>query len=375
MSAPLLVTKLHIPPFRSRLIPRPRLVRRLDEGLEQGGPGERSFGRKLTLLSAPAGFGKTTLLSEWLHGRRRATPSLQATWLSLDEGDDDPARFLAYVVAALQALKPGLGEGVLGAYRAPQPPPTEALLTALINELASLPESVVLVLDDYHLVEAEAIHELVAFLLHHLPPQVHLVIATRADPPLPLARLRGRGQMTELRTDDLRFTPDEAAVFLNQELGLALTAEDISALETRTEGWIAGLQLAALSLERRSQGRGARDISGFIQAFAGDDRYVVDYLVEEVLQGQTEQAQSFLLQTSILSRLSASLCDAVTGQSNSWTTLQSLERANLFVVALDQEADLVPLSPTLCRPAAPAITADPTRADTGSTSAGRRVVQ
>ncbi|MGD9048035.1 MAG: hypothetical protein PVF77_08290, partial [Anaerolineae bacterium] len=258
MSAPLLVTKLHIPSLRRELIARPRLVARLDEGLGQGdpqtdGPGSGSFARKLTLISAPAGFGKTTLLSEWLHGRRQATPPLQAAWLSLDQGDNDPARFLAYVVAALQELQPGLGEGVLSAYRAPQPPPVEAVLVTLINEIASLPEPVLLVLDDYHLIEAQAIHDLVAFTLDHLPGQMHLVIATRADPPLPLGRLRGRGQLTELRVDDLRFASEEAAAFLNQAMGLALTAEDIAALESRTEGWIAGLQLAALSLEKRRQ--------------------------------------------------------------------------------------------------------------------------
>ena len=339
MPGPLLVTKLYIPPLRSELVPRPRLVERLNQAVGSGGPVEGSFARRLTLVSAPAGFGKTTLLSEWLHSKREATPPLQAVWLSLDSGDNDPVRFLAYFVAALQGLKPGLGEAALSAYRSPQPPPTEAVLVALINELADLPADLraVLVLDDYHLIEALPVHDLLAFLLEHLPLQMHLVIATRADPPLPLARLRARGQLTELRAADLRFAPDEAAAFLNRAMGLDLAAGEIAALEARTEGWIAGLQLAALSLERRRQGQGDPDLSAFVEAFAGDDRYVVDYLVEEVIQGQPEPVQAFLLRTSILSRLCAPLCDAVTGQADGWATLQALERANLFVVALDQK--------------------------------------
>ena len=337
MPGPLLVTKLYIPPLRSELVPRPRLVARLNQAIEPPGPGGGRFARRLTLVSAPAGFGKTTLLSEWLHSRREATPPLQAAWLSLDAGDNDPARLLAYVVAALQGLKPGLGGAALSAYRSPQPPPTEAVLAALINELAELAAPAVLVLDDYHLIEAQAIHDLLAFLMEHLPPQAHLVIATRADPPLPLARLRARGQLAEVRAADLRFAPDEAAALFNQAMGLPLTAKEVAALEARTEGWIAGLQMAALSLERRRQEQGAPDLSGFVQAFAGDDRYVVDYLVEEVLEGQPEAVQTFLLKTSILARLSGPLCDAVTGQADGWARLQALERANLFVAALDQK--------------------------------------
>lgn len=336
MPGPLLVTKLYIPPLRSELVPRPRLVERLNQGLGSGWPAEGSFTRKLTLVSAPAGFGKTTLLSEWLNSGREASPPLQAAWLSLDPGDNDPARFLAYIIAALQGLKPGLGEAALSAYRSPQPPPMEAVLAALLNELADLPTPAVLILDDYHLIEAQPVHDMLAFLLEHLPPRLHLVIATRADPPLPLARLRARGQLVEVRAAGLRFDPHEAAAFLNQAMGLDLTAKDIAALEARTEGWIAGLQLAALSLERR-QSQGDSDLSGFIQDFAGDDRYVVDYLAEEVLRGQPESVQTFLLQTSILSRLCAPLCNAVTGQTDSQATLQALERANLFVVALDQK--------------------------------------
>ena len=340
MLGPLLVTKLHIPPLRPELVPRPRLVERLNHALAPGisqvdGASAGGFARKLTLVSAPAGFGKTTLLSQWLHGRLAAAPPLQVAWLSLDPGDNDPARFLAYAIAALQGLEPGLGEGVLGAYRSPQPPPTEALLAALINELARLPSPTVLVLDDYHLIEAQAIHSMLAFLLEHLPAQMHLVIATRADPPLALSRLRARGQMTEVRVDDLRFAPAEATAFLNQAMDLDLAAGEISVLQSRTEGWIAGLQLAALSIESRGPDQGAQGLSDFVQAFAGDDRYVVDYLMEEVLRCQPEPVQTFLLQTSILSRLGASLCDVVTGQANSRATLQALEQGNLFVVALD----------------------------------------
>ena len=342
MSGPLLVTKLHIPPLRPGLVPRPQLVERLNQALgpgisQAGEPAQSWFARRLTLISAPAGFGKTTLLSEWLHGKLAATPPVQSAWLSLDPGDNDPARFLAYLVAALQGIEPGLGKAVLGAYRSPQPPPTEALWAALINELAQLPVPIVLVLDDYHLIEAQTIHSMLGFLLEYLPAQMHLVIATRADPPLALSRLRARGQMTEVRVDDLRFAPAEATAFLNRAMGLQLTEEEISVLQSRTEGWIAGLQLAALSVESRGLDRSSRDLPPFVRDFAGDDRYVVDYLVEEVLRSQPEPVQAFLLQTSILSRLGASLCDAVMGQAGSRVMLQTLERSNLFVVALDHK--------------------------------------
>ncbi|HEY7910047.1 MAG TPA: AAA family ATPase, partial [Thermomicrobiales bacterium] len=293
MSTPLLATKLYLPPPRSDAVPRPRLLERLDEGLH----------RPLTLVAAPAGFGKTTLVGAWVAdcGRRVA-------WLSLDAGDSDPARFLTYLVAALQQSGATIGAGLLGALQAPQPPPTEALLMVLLNELAALPDEVVLVLDDYHAIGAPPVDQALTFLVEHLPPQLHLVIATREDPPLPLARLRARGHLTELRAADLRFTAAEAAEFLNEVMGLRLTAADIAALDERTEGWIAGLQLAALSL------RGHHDVPGFIGAFAGDHRYIVDYLVEEVLQRQPETVRAFLLQTAILDRLNGSLCDAVTGQ-------------------------------------------------------------
>jgi len=232
---------------------------------------------------------------------------LSFAWLALDAGDNDPVRFLTYLIAALQTVVPGLGEPIKGLLQSPQAPPVEWVLTALVNELCSLPGDVVLVLDDYHLIESSAVHEGTAFLLDHLPPQMHLGIATRADPPLPLARWRSRGQMVEVRTDDLRFTPDEVAVFLNQVMGLNLSAEDIAALEARTEGWIVGLEMAALSM------RGRSDASYFIQAFSGTHRFILDYLAEEVLSRQPEGVQTFLLRTSILERLCGPLCDEVVG--------------------------------------------------------------
>ena len=318
MSTPILTTKLYIPPPQPKVVLRPRLIERLNEGLH----------RKLTLISAPAGFGKTTLLSEWVAGCEKP-----AAWLSLDEGDNDPTRFLAYLVAALQTIAPNIGEGVLGVLQSPQPPPTESILTALLNEIDTVEDDFVLVLDDYHVIDGKAVDDALTFLLEHLPPGMHLVIATREDPHLPLARLRGRGQLTELRAADLRFTPDEAAEFLNQVMGLNLSAEDIAALETRTEGWIAGLQLAALSMQ------GLADVTSFIKSFTGSHHFVLDYLVEEVLKQQPESVQTFLLRTSILERLCGPLCDAVlldpavSGQE----TLEYLERANLFLVPLDNE--------------------------------------
>src|SRR3712207_13717 len=316
MSTPILATKLYVPPPQPRVVLRPRLIERLNEGLH----------RKLTLISAPAGSGKTTLVGEWVAAVERP-----AAWLSLDEGDNDPTRFRSYLVAALQTVAPDIGESVLGVLGSPQPPPTESLLTALLNEISTIPDDFVLVLDDYHVVDARAIDDALVFLLEHLPPRMHLVIATREDPHLPLARLRARGQLTELRASDLRFTLSEAAEFLNSVMGLGLSAEDIAALESRTEGWIAGLQLAALSM------RGREDVSGFIRAFAGDNRYIVDYLVEEVLQHQPELIRSFLLQTSILERLSGPLCDAVTRQEDGRGMLEALERGNFFVVPLDDK--------------------------------------
>jgi LuxR family maltose regulon positive regulatory protein len=316
VTTPVLVTKLFIPPPRPNAVPRPRLLERLNNGLH----------RPLTLISAPAGSGKTTLVSEWVTGVDRAT-----AWLSLDEGDSDPSRFLAYFIAALRTVAPHAGDAVLGALQSPQPPPAESLLTVLLNEVSTLPDPFILVLDDYHLVDAEPVDRMMTFLLEHLPPRMHLVIATREDPPLPLVRLRARDQLTELRASDLRFTSAEAADFLNQVMGLCLSTTDVAALEERTEGWIAGLQLAALSMQ------GIGDVSEFIRSFAGNHRYVVDYLIEEVLKRQSEQVRGFLLQTAILGRLHGPLCDAVTGREDGIAQLEALERGNFFVVPLDDQ--------------------------------------
>ncbi len=257
----------------------------------------------------------------------------QVAWLSLDEGDNDPTRFLTYLVAALQTIAANIGAGVLAVLQSPQPPPTESILTALLNEITTIPDNFILVLDDYHVIDSKPVDDALTFLLEHLPPQMHLVIATREDPHLPLARLRARGQLTELRAADLRFTPAEAAEFLNQVMGLNLSAEDIAALETRTEGWIAGLQLAALSMQ------GHQDTASFIKSFTGSHHFVLDYLVEEVLQQQSESIQTFLLRTSILDRLCGPLCDAVLGSpsASGQETLEYLEHANLFIVPLDNE--------------------------------------
>src|SRR6266516_5464872 len=316
MSTPILATKLYIPRLRPNVVPRPRLIERLNEGLH----------RKLTLIAAPAGFGKTTLVSAWVAGCDR-----QVAWLSLDAGENDPRLFLTYLVAALQTIAPTIGEGALGVLQSPQPPPSESILTALLNEITTLPAHFVLVLDDYHLIDAKPVDMALTYLVEHLPPHMHLIIATREDPQVPLARLRARSHLTELRAADLRFAASEAAAFLSQVMGLSLSAADIAALEDHTEGWIAGLQLAALSLQ------GHQDVAGFIQAFAGDDRYIVDYLVEEVLQRQPAPVRSFLLQTAILDRLSGPLCDAVTGQEEGNERLEALERGNFFVVPLDDK--------------------------------------
>jgi LuxR family maltose regulon positive regulatory protein len=315
-----LATKLYIPPLRPNLVPRPRLIERLDEGLR--------LGHRLTLISASAGFGKTTLATEWLHSAGRPL-----AWLSLDEGDNDPARFLTYLIAALQTLDPGLGQAAQSLLGAPQLPSLESLATLLVNDMGEIDTPFTLVLDDYHLVTAPYVHDTLTFLLEHGPPQVHLVIATRRDPPLPLPRLRVRGQMTEIRANDLRFTVEEAAAFLDQALGLTLDAELVAALEARTEGWIAGLQLAALSM----QGKTTEHVTDFVAAFSGSHRHVIDYLAEEVLAQQPPEMRDFARQTSILDRLSAPLCDAVTGRDDSAAVLRQLEQANLFLVPLDEE--------------------------------------
>ncbi len=332
MSTTILATKLYTPLPRPKIVLRPRLIERLNEGL--------SSGRKLTLISASAGFGKTTLVSEWI-----ACCERPVTWLSLDEGDNDPARFLIYLVTALQSIVANIGTGVLGALQSHQPPSIESILTALLNEITTISDNFVLVLDDYHIIDSKPVDNALTFLLEHLPPQMHLVIATREDPQLPLSRLRARGQLTELRAADLRFTPAEAAEFLNQMMGLNLSAEDIAALETRTEGWIVGLQLAALSMQ------GHQDTTSFIKSFTGSHHFVLDYLMEEVLQQQSESIQTFLLHTSILNRLCGPLCDAVvlrpvcfrTENPGISRTCQPVHHPP------GQRAALVSLSPSFCR--------------------------
>jgi LuxR family maltose regulon positive regulatory protein len=315
---PLLATKLHIPPARPNLVARPRLLERLDQGLAA----------RLILLSAPAGFGKTTLLSAWLAEFPSSVP-----WVSLDTGDNDPVAFLNYLIAALRTIEPEIGERARQVLRSPQPPSIESILAMLINELCTLAEDVVAVLDDYHVIDTSAVHDIIAFLLEHLPLRMHLVIATRVDPPLPLARLRARGHLSEIREADLRFTTEEAAAFLNQTMGLRLSAEDIAALEACTEGWVAGLQLAGLSLQD------VADPHAFVTAFRGDDRYIADYLLEEVLQRQPVEFQQFLMQTSILDRLGGPLCDAITGRRDSQAVLNTIERANLFLISLDSRRE------------------------------------
>ncbi|HSH02982.1 MAG TPA: LuxR C-terminal-related transcriptional regulator [Anaerolineae bacterium] len=328
MSSLILATKLFIPPSRLEVIPRARLLARLNEGLGLN----QGFARKLTLISAPAGFGKTTLASAWIN-----SCEWSAAWLSLDERDNDLIRFLTYLIAALQTIaaqqSPAgtFGKGVLAMLQSSQPLTIEPVLTVLLNEITTIPDNFILVLDDYHVIDAESVDTALTFLLTHMPPQMHLVITTREDPQLPLARLRGRGQLTEVRAADLRFTLAETAVFLNQVMGLTLTAEDIAAMETRTEGWIAGLQMAGLSMQ------GHADAARFIQTFTGSHHFILDYLVEEVLQRQPKHVRNFLLQTAILHQLSGSLCEAVTGQKDSNGMLKALERGNLFVVPLDDQ--------------------------------------
>ena len=315
MTTPLLTTKLYIPPVRPELVSRPRLTERLNEGVT----------RKLTLVSAPAGFGKTTLVTEWLNSAEHPF-----TWLSLDENDNDPARFFTYLLAALQRIDPNIGQAAQAMLQAPQPPPPESLLTSLINDIAATSHLFVLVLDDYHLIQTMPIHQQLSFFLEHQPPQMHLVIATRADPPLPLSRWRARGQTVEIRQADLKFTDEETADFLRRVMQLELSSTDVAALRRRTEGWIAGLQLAALSM------RGRDDVHQLVQSFAGSHRYILDYLIEEVFQQQSADVQDFLLKTSILDRFTAPLCDAVAERDDSRDVLLGLEQANLFIVPLDE---------------------------------------
>ncbi|MEJ2736289.1 MAG: LuxR C-terminal-related transcriptional regulator [Anaerolineae bacterium] len=328
MSESLLATKLYIPPPRPDLVPRPRLIQRLNEGL--------CLGRQLTLISASAGSGKTTLISEWFAAlcsdpQHEQPIENRTAWLSLDQEDDEPARFWTYLIGALRTVDDGLGVAAQQMLQAPQAPSMPLVLTSLLNDIAVRPYRTILVLDDFHLISGERILDGFAFLLEHQPRQIHLVLSTRADPPLPIVRLRARGQLTEVRIDDLAFTVDEAVTFLNERMGLGLSLEEVKALESRTEGWAVGLQLAAMSMQDHVDRR------GFITAFAGSHRLILEYLTEEVLHRQPESIQHFLLQTSILDRLCGQLCDAVTGKSDSGATLSHLQRKNLFTVSLDDE--------------------------------------
>lgn len=336
MSIDLLATKLYIPQLRSDLVPRQRLVDQLNKGMEE----------KLTILSAPAGFGKTTLLIECVENCGRPT-----AWVTLDKADNDPTRFLAYIIAALQTIQVDIGEAVFGLIQSPQPPPIEVILTGLINDIAELPEPFALVLDDFHVITDHQIHELITFTIKNQPPQMHLIISSRSDPPWPLARYRVRGEMNEIRQGDLRFTKDEAAIFLNEVMGLNLSTEEITTLESRTEGWITGLQMAALSMQSHSDAR------SFIKSFSGSHRYVLDYLLEEVLEQQPKYIQDFLLRTSILERMNAPLCAAILKGSDNVVfmpddagvdadtrslkavqeILENLDQSNLFIVPLDDQ--------------------------------------
>lgn len=368
MPETLLRTKFYIPSPRLNHVSRPHLISHLNQGLQ--------FGHGLFFISAPAGFGKTTLVAEWAHelrlpiddsrfsndelrgtkygiretkfeGRDREKPgggaknspvenrqsqiANRVAWLSLDEGDNDPARFLSYLTAALSRVEDSIGNGARRMLQSPQLPVAEDVLTALINDIALLSEKIIIVLDDYHVVESDEVNHALAFLLDHLPPQLHLVIVTREDPQLPIARFRARGKLTELRGLDLRFTLSEIDEFLNRAAALNLSEAEIAVLETRTEGWIAGLQLAAIAIQ------GSRDTSTLIGSFTGSHRFVLDYLVEEVLEQQPEEIQTFLLKTAVLGRMTGQLCDALTGWDNGEEILEHLDHANLFIVSLDEE--------------------------------------
>nr|MBC8504784.1 AAA family ATPase [Chloroflexota bacterium] len=321
MTTPILTTKLYVPPSHPKLVSRTHLIEQLNSGLSC----------RLTLISAPAGFGKSTLLSAWV---QQIEADVRVAWLSLDEGDNDLTRFLTYFIAALQTIETDIGQGALAALQSSGLVNTEGLLTSLLNEIANFPGNAVLILDDYHVIESQPIDQAITFLLDHLPPQMHLIVASRIDPSWPLSRLRVRGQITEIRADDLRFAIEEAIEFLNQVMGLKLSTQDVTSLEGRTEGWIAGLHLAALSIQGLKH-RGM--IADFVNRFTGSDRYIQDYLADEVLQQQSDQVKDFLLHTSILNRLTAPLCNSVTKMENSQIILEKLENANLFIVPLDNE--------------------------------------
>ena len=318
MSVPVLSTKLHIPRARANGVSRPRLTEKLLASMKQTG--------NCALLSGPAGFGKTTLLSDFV-----AELQQPVAWVSLDEADNDPIRFWTYLITACQSIQPEIGEAALGVLQSPQQLPDETIATILINDIVRLDTDLIIVLDDYHIIQNSTIHSALAFLLDHLPDHLHIVISTRVDPPWPLARLRARNQLVEIRAADLRFSAEETSIFLSQVMGLRLSAEDVAALEARTEGWIASLQLAAISM------RGRSNVTGFIKAFTGSHVYVAEYLIEEVLERQSEEVKTFLLQTSILEQLNGKLCEAVSERPDSQTMLKYLYQSNLFVHPLDDE--------------------------------------
>ena len=320
METPLLITKFNIPPLRLPVVMRIRLLERLETCLSYS----------LLLVSAPAGFGKTTLLSEWIRNNQPPTPT---AWLSLEEADNNSSRFWEYFIAALRTLQPKIGEITLELLQASQPMLVESVLTPLVNDLTCIEQDSLLVLDDYHFIQSEQVHSGINFLLEHLPARLHLVIATRADPPLPIAHLRGKGTILEIGTDDLRFTVEEATTLLTGLGVSALSSGDIEALNARAEGWVVGLKMAILSM------RGEKDIPGFISGFTGTQRYIMDYLIEEVLKRQSPEVRDFLLKTSVLERLNGPLCDAVTGRRDGQEMLISLEKANLFLVPLDESRD------------------------------------
>jgi len=313
----LLTTKLNVPPLRLPVVTRTRLLERLETCLNYS----------MLLISAPAGFGKTTLLSEWIRSSQPPTPT---AWLSLEEADNDPRRFWEYFIAALRTLQPDIGGTALELLHAGQPMPVEFMLTPLINDLAGIEQDSLMILDDYHFIQSEPVHSGINFLLEHLPPRMHLVIATRADPPLPLVHFRGKGMMLEIGADDLRFTFEEAFSLLKELKAPALSTENVKALNDKAEGWVVGLKMAMLSM------RGEKDLPGFIAGFTGTQRYIMDYLIEEVLQRQSPEVRDFLLKTSVLERLNGPLCDAVTGHHDGQDMLISLEKANLFLVPLDE---------------------------------------
>ena len=357
-ASPLLVSKLYPPPYRTSLVPRSRLVKRFEEGLRSG--------RKVTLVCAPAGFGKTTLVVEWLETFQKSQANFNLSlengskslgWLSLEPSDDDLFIFLRYLLAALQSVIPGVGQITQDLLDSSRPLPYESLLSPLMNDLFQVNTPLFLVLDDYHCIHEPLIHEAVTFLLERQPPAMHTIIISRQDPLLPLARWRARGQLMDIRLGELRFDASETAEFLNRTMGLNLAASDVSALEARTEGWIAGLQMAAISMQQTEPENDTASAAEFIRAFTGDDRFIMDYLVDEVLNRQPGEVQEFLLRTSILERFNAPLCQAMLdeegpaanpGARTAQEQLAYLEGANLFSHPTRQPPPVVPLSPPVC---------------------------